>query len=134
MPASCAVTLRPVMIFFSLHAVKRSGGVVMYLGGSAAAAVTAGAVTAAALLRQRARWASKASYYRDAATLTLAAATAACNAAVAAAAAASFISTKYLPLTACSMLSASYPTSSSHTITSKKERSTRPSFSFYYLN
>lgn len=83
---------------FLLHAVKRSGGVVMYLGGSAAAAVTAGAVTAAALLRQRARWASKAYYYRDAATITLAAATAACNAAVAAAAAASVISVKYLPL------------------------------------
>jgi len=84
---------------FLLHAVKRSGGVIMYLGGSAAAAVTAGAVTVAALLRQRARWASKAYYYRDAATLTLAAATAACNAAVVAAVVASVISAKYLPLT-----------------------------------
>jgi cellulose synthase/poly-beta-1,6-N-acetylglucosamine synthase-like glycosyltransferase len=84
---------------FLLHAVKRSGGVVMYLDDSAAAAMTAGAVTVAALLRQRARWASKAYYYRDAATLTLAATTAACNAAVAAAAVASVISVKYLPLT-----------------------------------
>ena len=83
---------------FLLHAVKRSGGIIMHIGGSAAAAVTAGAVTMAALLRQRARWASKAYYYSDAATLTLAAATAACNAAVAAAAAASVISVKYLPL------------------------------------
>jgi cellulose synthase/poly-beta-1,6-N-acetylglucosamine synthase-like glycosyltransferase len=83
---------------FLLHAVKRSGGIIMYIGDSAAAVVTAGAVTAAALLRQRARWASKAYYYRDAATVTLAAATAACNAAVAAAAAASVISVKYLPL------------------------------------
>lgn len=83
---------------FLLHAVKRSGGIIMYTGDSAAAAVTAGAVTVAALLRQRARWASKAYYYRDAATLTLAAATAACNTAVAAAAAASVISVKYLPL------------------------------------
>lgn len=84
---------------FLLHAVKRSGGVVMYLDDSAAAAVTAGAVTVAALLRQRARWASKAYYYRDAATLTLVATTAACNAAVAAAAVASVITVKYLPLT-----------------------------------
>jgi len=84
---------------FLLHAVKRSGGIIGYMGESAAAAVTAGAVTVAALLRQRARWASKTFYYRDAATLTLTAATAACNAAVAAAAAASFISIKYLPLT-----------------------------------
>jgi cellulose synthase/poly-beta-1,6-N-acetylglucosamine synthase-like glycosyltransferase len=83
---------------FLLHAVKRSGGIIMYMGDRAAAAVTAGAVTVAALLRQRARWASKAYYYRDAATLTLAATTAACNAAVAAAAAASVISIKYLPL------------------------------------
>ena len=83
---------------FLLHAVKRSGGIIMHIGGGAAAAVTAGAVTVAALLRQRARWASKAYYYRDAATLTLAAATAACNAAVAAAAVASVITIKYLPL------------------------------------
>jgi cellulose synthase/poly-beta-1,6-N-acetylglucosamine synthase-like glycosyltransferase len=83
---------------FLLHAVKRSGGKIMYMGDRAAAAVTAGAVTAAALLRQRARWASKVYYYRDAATITLAAATAACNAAVAAAAAASVISVNYLPL------------------------------------
>jgi len=83
---------------FLLHAVKRSGGIIMHIGGGAAAAVTAGAVTVAALLRQRARWASKAYYYSDAATLTLAAATAACNAAVAAAAAVSVISVKYLPL------------------------------------
>jgi cellulose synthase/poly-beta-1,6-N-acetylglucosamine synthase-like glycosyltransferase len=83
---------------FLLHAVKRSGGKIMYMGDRAAAAVTAGAVTAAALFRQRARWASKAYYYRDTATITLAAATAACNAAVAAAAAAAVISVKYLPL------------------------------------
>jgi len=84
---------------FLLHAVKRSGGRILWLPYDVAAVGTAAAVTAAALLSQRARWASKAFYYSDAATLILAAATAACNAAVTAAAVISVINTKFLIVT-----------------------------------
>lgn len=83
---------------FLLHAVKRSGGTIGYLGDTAAAVNTAAAVSAAGLLRQRARWASKAGRYRDPATLTLAAATAACHTAVTAAAAATLISPELILL------------------------------------
>jgi cellulose synthase/poly-beta-1,6-N-acetylglucosamine synthase-like glycosyltransferase len=85
---------------FLLHAVRRGGGRVGYVGSGAAAVMTAPAVRAAALLRQRARWASKVYYFSDAATLTLAAATAACNAAVTAAALTSVFLPQYLTLTA----------------------------------
>ena len=50
---------------FLLHAVKKTGGVILWNNDSASVVTTTGKNSFTALLSQRARWASKAVYYSD---------------------------------------------------------------------